>query len=357
MGAAAVAYPQSGFAHITQDKTVLIWDAAHKTEHIISGVTLKGDADSFGILVPTPSAASVARENDDVIDRTGMLFSLPQPGQTLTSVLHRAELGDFEAASIKDETALGDWMAKNKFADKPALRTWAKTYFDKTWVLTAVRSTMKGSGDRELAVPSFRLSFKTDAPVLPYTDFVADSADDAAYRAKSQNGSRGGYMYASGMRATDVYVVGESQMQGMNGQTSGGPPVADALRVASGDVAKALGDTSAWAFDAKARPTWVITHLAENAWQHQPTGDLGFASYDLPKARPGPGVTEIDDRPIGPTSPGSTMAWIETGKTSGKTPNPHNMRSRIGYFALFLLIAAAAGYAIWSEQETNQAKS
>src|SRR5271169_5880788 len=147
-------------------------------------------------------------------------------------------------------------------------------------------------------------------------------------------------------------------MQTMVGLTTSGPPVADAIRVSSTTVAAALGDTKAWGFDPKSQPTWVVTHLSENVWQRTATSDLEFAPYDLPKPRPGPGITEADDRPTGPTYPSSSMAWMgDPSANRGRPASPHKKLFRYGVIALFFLIAGAAGYAVMSEQRKPKPKS
>lgn len=280
-----------------------------------------------------------------------MAAAVPPPVQ----VMQRTQLGDFEAVTLKatDENALGDWLAKNKFVDKPALRTWEKSYLDKKWFITAVHCTVKGgTGDRALEVPTMRMSFTIDAPFFPYVEVPADPADEAAYRAKytTQGMNRGGYNYAT--RQFDVYVVAPTQMQGLLGDVTGGPPVADAVRVSSDALARALGDTKSWGFEPQEQPRWTVTKLSENTWQRTADKDLTFASYDLPKPRPGAGVTEIDDRPVGPVFPGSSMQWMNDAQTPAK--HKTSTRFRIGALALFLLIAGAAGFAVMSEQDKKR---
>jgi hypothetical protein len=357
-----VVYPQGTFARLSEEKTVIVWDAAHDTEHLIRTLTLKGDSETFGILVATPTVPTVAKEGDDVIERVANVF-VPKtdagvtPNRPDVDVLTRAQVGAFEAVTIKatDEHALADWLARNHFVDKPALHAWEKAHIDKGWVLTAFRCSAQGTGDRKLAVATVRLSFKPGgAPFFPYAEAVVDPTDETAYSTKYNNQPRyRGYTY--GTQPLDVYVVADRQLQAVLGQTTAGPAVADAMRVTQATLASALGDTSAWGFDPKSQPTWVITHLYENVWQRTTHGDLGFASYDLPKARPGPGITEADDRPIGPTFPASSMQWMNPDGGSGKPVSPHKTLFRIGAIALLFLIAGVVGYAVMTEQAKTKA--
>jgi hypothetical protein len=371
--ACGVAYPQGSFAKFSTERALIVWDAAQKTEHFVRALTLNGDPETFGVFVPTPTLPKIAKEDDAILDRVAQLLVPPPVPETggggggprgataaalppSVQVLQRTQLGDFEAVTLKatDANALGDWLARNKFVDKPALRTWEKSYLDKKWLITAVRCTAKGTGDRALQVPTMRMSFKIDAPFFPYVEVPADPADEAAYHAKYDNGARGGYNYAS--HELEVYVIAQRQMQGMLGAVTGGPPVADAVQVTGDVVAQALGDTKSWGFDPHAQTRWTVTKLSENTWQPRTADkDLVFATYDLPRPRPGPGVTEVDDRPVGPTFPASSMSFASG--TSASNAKHASKRFRIGALALFLLIAGAAGFAVFSEQEKRKAKS
>lgn len=370
--ACGVAYPQGSFAKFSEERSLIVWDASKKTEHFIRALSLKGDPETFGVFVPTPTVPTIAKEKDDIIENVAKLFAPPPvpssgggggvkgaPMGTAGApvvVMQRTQIGDFEAVTLKasDANALGEWLAKNKFVDKPALRAWEKTYLDKKWLITALRCTAKGAGDRKLEVPTMRMSFTTLAPFFPYTEVPADPADEAAFQKKYSTTPQTAYRgYNYGTRPFDVYVIAQTQMQGMMGASTGGPPVADAIRVPNEAVASALGDTQKWGFDAKSQPQWVVTHLSENVWQRNAPSDLSFATYDLPKPRPAAGMA-MDDRPNGPVYPASSMQWMADPTSGGGHPKKSNTRGRIGAIALFFLIAGAAGYAVLSEQDKKK---
>ena len=360
----AVVYPKGAFARPSEEKAIIVWDEAHKTEHLIRALTLKGDADKLGVLVATPTLPTIAKESEELVDRAAEIFIpklaasdagvMPNMGE----VLKRTQVGAFDAVTLTGggEHPSGDWLGRNAFTDRPAIDAWEKAYRDKGWVVTAVHAAAQGTGDRKLEIEAMRLSFKTDAPVLPYTEATVDPAEETAYAAKYNNQPRfRGYTY--GTRPLDVYVIADRQLQAVDGQTTAGPPVADSMRISQATLRNALGDTTAWGFDPTSRPTWVVTHLSENVWQRATHGDLGFAPYDLPKARPGPGITELDDRPTGPTYPASSMAWMNPDSASGTPASPHKKLLHIGAFALLFLIAGVAGYAVMSEQQRPKPKS
>src|SRR5579885_469679 len=58
--------PPPGKAVVNADQTVIIvWDAAHKTEHFIRKASFKGDAADFGFLVPTPTQPELAESGNE----------------------------------------------------------------------------------------------------------------------------------------------------------------------------------------------------------------------------------------------------------------------------------------------------
>ncbi len=366
--ACGVAYPQGSFARFSSERSLIVWDEGHKTEHFVRALSLRGDPSSFGVFVPTPSLPALAKEDDAIINRVAELVVPPAPPAVARAgggapagtaavppvkVLQRTQLGDFEAVTLSatDANALGDWLGKNGFVDKPALRQWEKGYLDKKWLITAVRCTAKGAGDRTLEVPTMRLSFKIDKPFFPYTEVPADAADEAAFRAKYSQGGSPYEAYGYNSRPFDVYVVATTAMQSMMGVTTGGPAVADSVRVSSDALAGALGDTKAWGFSASSQPRWVITHLAENVWQRSATSDVTFASYDLPKPRPGAGVSETDDRPVGPTYPKMDVM------SEGAPAKTRSKKLKIGAIFLFFLVAGAAGFAVMQDGQKGREKA
>jgi hypothetical protein len=374
-GACAVAYPQGSFARFSAERSLIVWDAPHQTEHFVRALSLRGDPENFGVFVPTPSIPTIAKEDDAIINRIAELVAPPPPppphvagaggapaataAPPVVEVLQRTQLGDFEAVTLaaNDENALGDWLGKHGFVDKPALRQWEKGYLDKKWLITAVRCTAKGAGDRTLEVPTMRLSFKIDAPFFPYTEVPPDTTDEASFRAKYNQGGSPYSPYSYGSRPFDLYFVATTPMQSMMGATTGGPAVADSVRVSGDALAGALGDTKSWGFDAHANKRWVVTHLSENVWQRVAPSDITFAAYDLPKPRPGAGTTasDVDDRPTGPTFP--KMAPYADGPyaDAASPATAHHKRLRIGAIFLFFLIAGAAAYAVLAEQQKRRA--
>src|SRR4051794_9528440 len=79
-GACGVAYPAGSFAKFAEERSLIVWDASKKTEHFIRALSLKGDPETFGVFVPTPTVPTIAKENDAIIERVAQLFTPPMPG-------------------------------------------------------------------------------------------------------------------------------------------------------------------------------------------------------------------------------------------------------------------------------------
>src|SRR5215218_6770607 len=68
---------------IAEESAVIIWEPATKTEHFIRRATFRGEAESFGFLVPTPTQPTLAAVGDDVFRRLRE--------RTAPAVIHKIE--------------------------------------------------------------------------------------------------------------------------------------------------------------------------------------------------------------------------------------------------------------------------
>ena len=375
--ACGAAYPPGHYVQLSQEQTLIVWDAAKKTEHFIRKPTFDGDPKSFGFFVPTPTVPVIKKEDDAIFERVRALLEAPRkqggcdgkgaPGGSVASahvdVLQTVVIDGFQVVTLSatDENALGDWLGKNGFVDKPALRRWAKAYTDKKWLINAMRYEGTGEDGKRglLATPTLRLSFAIDAPFYPYTEVPVDAADRAAFAARS--GPVGcspddPLCYDRGPnyvppRPLDVWLVAQSSMQGNIGLTTGGPPTLDAALVTSAAVAQALGDTKEWGFDPKTHDTWVVSHLSEQVATRYASADVVFGGYDLPKPRLGPSLLPppVDD--VDTTDPDS-LFHVEKPVTglSRKTKMHRAAAALLG-----LLLIAAAAFGVWSQREKSGA--
>ncbi|CAN5741319.1 hypothetical protein BH09MYX1_BH09MYX1_31840 [soil metagenome] len=373
--ACGAAYPAGSYVQLSGEQTIIVWDAATKTEHFIRKPTFDGDPKSFGFFVPTPTVPTIKKEDDAIFTRVRTLLEAPRApggggdavkggmvGATAgghVDVMQTLVIDGYQVVTLAatDENALGEWLAKNRYVDKPALRRWAKTYTDKKWLITAMR--YEGTNDDgkrgAMATPTLRLSFPIDAPFYPYTEAATDDADREAFLKRSGPVAcspddplcldRGADYVPP--RPLDVWVVAQTSMQGNIGTTTGGPPVLDSALVTAAAVAAALGDTKEWSFDPNAHDTWVVTHLAENVQTRNAADDIVFGSYDLPKPRLGPSLAP--PMPEDPVYDPDSLFHVEKPHSAGVSHKTKMHRVALAILALFVAFAAAFG--IWSQRE------
>jgi hypothetical protein len=288
--ACGVAYPPGQYVELEAERVVIVWDPATHTEHFIREPTFSGDPKSFGFFVPTPAKPAVVKESPEILGRVSALIPPQQvagaeaPGAVAAAggaveVLQRVTIDDFELVTLKtdDEAALGGWLSKNGFVDKPSLRRWAGTYVAKGWLINAMRYAPPPGADaakHSVQTPTLRFSFRTDEPFYPYTEPPADEDDRKAYFAKLSPAA------PSPRRSKlDLYLVAPTSMTFPAAPGQRGPVLSAVAHVSSAALTEALGDTSAWGFSPRSRAEWSVSYLSE----HEPraaTADLIFRPYD-----------------------------------------------------------------------------
>jgi hypothetical protein len=185
--------------NVVEESAVIIWEPSTKTQHFIRRATFNGQARDFGFLVPTPSAPTLARVDDEVfahlqrkttpetvhrtekrIDWTPLLF-LPfatrYKGETATTarapveVLSTQKVAGYEAAILDatDANALSGWLAQNGYATTPELAEWLKAYIDQRWIVSAFKID-KSADSLDAQTSAVRMSFTTDRPFFPYRE-------------------------------------------------------------------------------------------------------------------------------------------------------------------------------------------
>ena len=166
---------------------ILIWDPETKTEHLIQSSAVTSQEKRFEILIPTPLIPRVKEVGNAPIDLLANLLipkaafpvkkknpedELDKDFGTLirggVEVQQVAIVGNLKATTIKasDILALSEWMEKNKYKANAAQKKWLEGFVQKRWFLTALQVN---SESEALKTSAFRLSFKTEVPVVPYT--------------------------------------------------------------------------------------------------------------------------------------------------------------------------------------------
>ncbi len=166
---------------------IAVWDPETKMEHLIQSSAFMSQAKRFEFLVPTPTLPRVREVGDVPINLvTGLItpprpvpIAKPDPEDELDpnfGVLIRPKVevkqvtfvGNLKATTIRasDILALTDWMSKNGYKASQSQNEWLERYVQKRWFITAFQVN---SDSEAIKTSSVRLSFKTEAPYVPYT--------------------------------------------------------------------------------------------------------------------------------------------------------------------------------------------
>ena len=291
--ACAVAYESGSFVRLAGEQTVIVWDAEKKIEHFIRKPAFLGDPRTFGFVVPTPAVPVIAKASEEVFAALARL--IPQETATALSgvpmaaaaapveVEQRVQIDDFEVVTLRatDADALGEWLRKNGFMDRPTLRKWSERYLARGWLLNAMRYAPISGADKRpgrVETPTVRLSFTIDEPFYPYTEAPPEPADEASFLARNASARQDA-------RPLALWVVSAQQMRAFEGNKPvadtrehpmSGPRVTGRAPIASNVLATALGDTKAWGFEPRSRAIWQLTQLNEEATVRTAFDDLVF---------------------------------------------------------------------------------
>lgn len=167
---------------LTGENAIIIWDSDNKKQHFIRQASFDGAAKDFGFIVPTPAVPEVKVADEKAFE---ILQSLAYrnieadsaAAGTVTSasaskgveVIDEFQVGDYSAAIIKasDATDLDNWLTKNGYHSRPAMKPWLDHYAKKGWVFTALKFT-RTPGKSKPETSALRISFSAEKPFYPY---------------------------------------------------------------------------------------------------------------------------------------------------------------------------------------------
>ncbi|MFD4601837.1 DUF2330 domain-containing protein [Streptomyces sp. NPDC058464] len=182
---------------VGREESVLRWDGTR--EQIVMRLTVDGDADAAGWIMPVPHRATVALADPALFDQlhtltapvhrtrshfwpedgdwpltTGDDTSTGPPGAGATApgvgVVDRQRLGPFDVAQLTatDPSALGGWLRSNGFPFPARLNTALRSYVADHWEYVAVRLAPE-TADTALrgALDPLHLAFASERPVYP----------------------------------------------------------------------------------------------------------------------------------------------------------------------------------------------
>jgi hypothetical protein len=204
--ACAPAPPPMQSVRIEAEDALIVWDEAAHVEHFIRTAKFASSGPSFGFLVPTPSAPTLAETDPALFEKLDRLtapeiryshyasyspsssggcgcfgggrgpgapadFGAEPPPPPPVRVLAEQKVAGLDATVVEADSAsaLGEWLAAHGFELRESLQRWLVPYVEKKWKLTAFRYDQP-NGPATFASTAVRLSFATDVPFYPYRE-------------------------------------------------------------------------------------------------------------------------------------------------------------------------------------------
>ena len=228
-----------GDTSVSGETAVVVWDGTQET--ILLRLSTRSEAVTAGLLVPTPTPATVTLGEEQVftdlaavtVPRTEerrhlfgppLLFgdgggdgaSAGGPGGGV-QVLDTVDLGPLRATTLSatDARALDGWLEEHGYESSPALQSAVTPYVDEGWSFVAVQLNAVG---QTLAgtLPPIAMSFASDEAVYPMR--MSSAAEET--------------------QQPTVYVLADHRMQRTDAVASGStrPDVSFAGRLSPGEV-------------------------------------------------------------------------------------------------------------------------
>ncbi len=179
-------------SHVSQENVLLTRNGSRET--ITMSLALSTDAPDAGLVVPTPTPATVSLADPDTFDTLDLLTRPEQrirhhliggqsdffngdsgasgaadraPGGSAT-VLSSVDLGPIRATTLRadDPNALRSWLTRNGYGIRPEVQRLFDTYTAEKWTFVAMKLTPKG---RTLAgaLPPVSMTFTSAELVHP----------------------------------------------------------------------------------------------------------------------------------------------------------------------------------------------
>lgn len=185
---------------VNADQTViLLWDRERQTEHFIRKASFRGQGDSVGFLVPSPSRPQLEESGNQAFPYLAGITAPPRssdpsisigcavapsalPRNERVRVIEEKTVAGYDTVVLAADSgkALMKWLKENQYAYTPEVADWAQPYLDQKWYMVAMKIAKPSAGklDPALSASALRISFKTDRPLFPYRE--PDSRRDAS---------------------------------------------------------------------------------------------------------------------------------------------------------------------------------
>lgn len=169
------------------EEALLVWDAAHQTEHLIRSASFLGVDRDFGFVVPTPTEPTLTEVDEAVFRVLSFLYNRPEPqatrgahgggrstrggaGSSVTVVAAQYVAGmDATVLRANDAQGLSRWLRAHHLVTPNGTTAWLAPYVRDGWYLTVFQYSAE-RGRRDFVNRAVRMSFRTPRPVFPYSE-------------------------------------------------------------------------------------------------------------------------------------------------------------------------------------------
>jgi len=178
---------------------ILLWDRDRQTEHFIRKASFRGEGNSVGFLVPSPSLPELEESGNEAFPYLAEITAPPTsrpasfsigcaaapsalPRNEMVRVIQEKTLAGFDTVVLAADSgaALMEWLRTHHYSYTPEVAAWAQPYLDRKWYMVAMKITKPASGKETagISASALRIGFKTDRPLFPYRE--PDSRKDAS---------------------------------------------------------------------------------------------------------------------------------------------------------------------------------
>ncbi|MCY2966685.1 MAG: DUF2330 domain-containing protein [Planctomycetota bacterium] len=292
---------------IASETSLILWDAANKTEHFIRRGTFETSAEDFGFLVPTPTVPILTEVNAEVFTGLSKLTEprivyQPMPKSqgggcgcavlpTDKAVSGSAPLPDAEpprvtvhseqriagqdavVLSADDADAITNWLQERGYPATPTLTEWMKPYVAQGWKITAFKFAKVEGGEPQVQSQAVCMSFETEKPFYPYREPAAEGTTGDADTSKTEP-------QPWTPRLLRVFFIGDARVNGTIGENGTWPGRAEWSNTLSDGQRDQILANLKLPGELPAG-TWRLTEFEDHASPRPGTDDLWFATSPI----------------------------------------------------------------------------
>ena len=200
---ACLAIGRTGPVQVKGEEALIVWDAAHQTEHFYRQAHFEGVPEEFGFLVPTPTQPELGEVTTPMFRQLYELYRRPTPAARhadslggmrsagaergreapRVEVLEQRVVAGMEASVLRANEAgvLDRWLSEHGYPSGPTVQAYFAPYVAGGWIITAFRIA-PGAAQGRFATSIVRMSFHTEHPFFPYSEAAGASATRRPFR-------------------------------------------------------------------------------------------------------------------------------------------------------------------------------